>query len=68
MAVIRERMEELDCTAADLSRMTDIPPLTLSRILAGCTQPWIQQVRRIAIALKLSMGEFVTKAEGRLED
>lgn len=63
MAIIRARMTELDYTAADLARLADVPPSTLSRILSSEKQPSIQLVRRIAIALKLGMAELMARAE-----
>jgi transcriptional regulator with XRE-family HTH domain len=63
MAIVRERMTELDYTAADVARMSGIPPSTLSRFLHSKKHPDIGQVRRIAIAVKISMPELMSRAE-----
>lgn len=63
MTVIRAKMGMLQMNIADLSRETDIPRSTLSRIVNSKRQADIDQVRLIAIALKMPMAQLMTSAD-----
>ena len=59
MKVIRAKMGIMQLNIADLSRLTDIPRSTLSRIINTKRQPDINQIRLIAIALNLPMAQLM---------
>lgn len=63
MTVVRAKMGMLQMNIADLSRDTDIPRSTLSRIVNSKRQADIDQLRRIAIALKMPMAQLMTSAD-----
>jgi predicted transcriptional regulator len=63
MKIIRARMDELGVTAADLSRKTDIPPPTLSKILNCKRLPLVSTVRSIILALDLTMPKVLGVAD-----
>ena len=63
MTVIRAKMGMLQMNIADLSRETDIPRSTLSRIVNSKRQPDLNQVRLIAIALKMPMAKMFASAD-----
>ena len=66
MTVIRAKMGMLQMNIADLSRDTEIPRSTLSRIVNSKRQPDLNQVRLIAIALKMPMAQLMTSADAIL--
>lgn len=63
MKVIRAKMGIMQLNIADLARLTDIPRSTLSRIINTKRQPDINQIRLIAIALKLPMAQLMAAAD-----
>lgn len=63
MMVIRARMGAKQMNIADVSRLTDIPRSTLSRIINSKRLPELNQVRKIAIALGEPMASLMTKAD-----
>ena len=66
MTVIRAKMGMMQFNIADISRMTDIPRPTLSRIINAKRQPDLNQVRLIAIALNMPMAQLMTSADNIL--
>lgn len=63
MTVIRGKMGMLNLNIADVSRKTDIPRSTLSRIINSKRQPDLNQVRLIAIALNMPMAKLMASAD-----
>jgi transcriptional regulator with XRE-family HTH domain len=66
MTVIRAKMGMMQLNTADLSRKTDIPRSTLSRIVNSKRQPDLNQVRLIAIALNMPMAQLMASADAIL--
>jgi transcriptional regulator with XRE-family HTH domain len=63
MTVIRAKMGMLQMNIADLSRKTEIPRSTLSRIVNSKRQADIDQIRVIAIALNMPMAQLMSSAD-----
>jgi transcriptional regulator with XRE-family HTH domain len=63
MKVIRAKMARQELNIADLSRLTDIPRSTLSRIINTRRQPDLKQLRLIAIALNQPIAQLMSAAE-----
>lgn len=63
MTVIRAKMGMMQMNTADLSRKTDIPRSTLSRIVNSKRQPDLNQIRLIAIALNMPMAQLMSSAD-----
>lgn len=57
----------LNLTIADLARSADIPRPTLSRIVNGHKNADVDQIRRIAIGLGMSLAGLVTAADRMME-
>lgn len=66
MKVIRAKMGIMQINIADLSRLTDIPRSTLSRIVNSKRMPDLNQVRLIAIALGMPMSQLMESADNIL--
>jgi transcriptional regulator with XRE-family HTH domain len=63
MTVIRAKMGMLQMNTADLSRKTNIPRSTLSRIINSKRMPDLKQMRLIAIAIDMPMAQLFTAAD-----
>jgi len=63
MVVVRSRMGAMQLNIADLSRLTDIPRSTLSRIVNAKRMPELGQVRSIAVALNIPIAKLMTAAD-----
>lgn len=63
MKVVRAKMGILQLNIADLARLTEIDRSTLSRIVNNKRQPDLNQIRRIALALKLPMAQLMAAAD-----
>jgi transcriptional regulator with XRE-family HTH domain len=63
MKVVRAKMGMLQLDITGLSRLTDIPRSTLSRIINTKRQPDLSQIRLIAIALNQPMPQLMAAAE-----
>lgn len=63
MKVIRAKMGIMQLNIADLSRLTDIPRSTLSRIINNKRLPDLNQLRHIAIALNLPIAQLMSAAD-----
>lgn len=63
MKVIRAKMGIMQLNIADVARLTDIPRSTLSRIVNAKRQPDLNEIRRIAIALKMPMAQLMGTAD-----
>lgn len=63
MMVIRAKMGIMQYNIADISRMTEIPRSTLSRIVNSKRMPDLNQVRLIAVALNTPMAQLMESAE-----
>lgn len=63
MKVVRAKMGIMQLNIADLSRLTDIPRSTLSRIINNKRQPDLNQIRQMAIALNLPMAQLMAAAD-----
>lgn len=61
--VIRAEMGFQHVSQADISRRTDIPPGTLSRIIRGERQMDLDQFRLICGALRIPMSDVMAAAE-----
>ena len=63
MVVVRSKMGAMQINIADLSRLTDIPRSTLSRIVNAKRMPELGQVRGIAMALEIPIAKLMTAAD-----
>ncbi len=63
MKVIRAKMGIMQLNIADVSRLTDIPRSTLSRIINTKRLPDLNQIRLIAVALNLPMAQLMGAAD-----
>jgi transcriptional regulator with XRE-family HTH domain len=63
MTVVRAKMGMMQLNIADISRLTDIPRSTLSRIINSKRQPDLNQVRLISIAIKTPMAQLMASAD-----
>lgn len=61
--VVRAKMGMMQLNIADISRLTDIPRSTLSRLINGKRQPDMPQMMKIAKALNMPLAQLVAKAE-----
>lgn len=61
--VVRAEMGFQNVSQADISRRTDIPPGTLSRIIRGERQMDLDQFRLICQALRVPMSDVMAAAE-----
>lgn len=62
-SVVRAKMGMMQLNIADISRLTDIPRSTLSRLINGKRQPDMPQLLKIARALNMPLGQLIAKAE-----
>lgn len=56
---IKKRMEQIDMTPAELSKLSNVHKSTLSHYLKGNRVPSIKDIVRIAYALKCKIGDLV---------
>lgn len=61
--VVRAKMGMMQLNITDISRRTDIPRATLSRLINGKRQPDMPQMMKIARALEMPLAQLVSKAE-----
>lgn len=61
--VVRAKMGMMQLNIADISRLTDIPRSTLSRLINGKRQPDMPQLLKISQALTMPLGQLIAKAE-----
>lgn len=62
-AVVRAKMGMLQLNIADVSRLTDIPRSTLSRLINGKRVVDMPQMMKIANAINMPLAALITKAE-----
>lgn len=62
-SVVRAKMGMMQLNIADISRLTEIPRSTLSRLINGKRQPDMPQLLKIARAIEMPLGQLISKAE-----
>ena len=55
---IKRRLTELNLSVSEVSRITQIPLMTCSRVLRGETDPFLSTAKQLASCLRMSIERF----------